>query len=59
MTAFNCEYDDVVEGVDLYNMDVEESQSMWLAKQYEPEGYFSTLEPEEEICIKDVEHLSQ
>ena len=27
MTAFNCEYDDVVEVVDLYNMDVEESQS--------------------------------
>ena len=27
MTAFNCEYDDVVEAVDLYNMDVEESQS--------------------------------
>ena len=28
MTAYNCEYDDVVEVVDLYNMDVEESQSM-------------------------------
>ena len=27
MTAFNCEYDVVVEAVDLYNMDVEESQS--------------------------------
>ena len=27
MTSFNCEYDDVVEAVDLYNMDVEESQS--------------------------------
>ena len=27
MTAFNCEYDDVVEAVDLYNLDVEESQS--------------------------------
>ena len=27
MTTFNCEYDDVVEAVDLYNMDVEESQS--------------------------------
>ena len=27
MTMFNCEYDDVVEAVDLYNMDVEESQS--------------------------------
>ena len=27
MTTFNCEYNDVVEAVDLYNMDVEESQS--------------------------------
>ena len=27
MTAFNCKYDDVVEAVDLFNMDVEESQS--------------------------------
>ena len=27
MTVFNCEYNDVVEAVDLYNMDVEESQS--------------------------------
>ena len=27
MTSFNCEYDDVVEAVDLYNMDVEESQT--------------------------------
>ena len=27
MEVFHCEYDDVVEAVDLYNMDVEESQS--------------------------------
>ena len=27
MTAFNCEYNDVVKAVDLYNMDVKESQS--------------------------------
>ena len=27
MNTFNCEYDDVVEAVDLYNLDVEESQS--------------------------------
>ena len=27
MTSFNCEYDDIVEAVDLYNIDVEESQS--------------------------------
>ena len=27
MAMFHCEYDDVVEAVDLYNMDVEESQS--------------------------------
>ena len=27
MEMFHCEYDDVVEAVDLYNMDVEESQS--------------------------------
>ena len=26
MEMFHCEYDDVVEAVDLYNMDVEESQ---------------------------------
>ena len=27
MEVFHCEYNDVVEAVDLYNMDVEESQS--------------------------------
>ena len=27
MTSFNCEYDNVVEAVDLYNMDVEECQT--------------------------------
>ena len=27
MNTFNCEYDDVVEAMDLYNLDVEESQS--------------------------------
>ena len=27
MTSFNCEYDDIVEAVDLYNMDMEESQT--------------------------------
>ena len=27
MTSFNCKYDDVVEAVDLYNMDMEESQT--------------------------------
>ena len=27
MNTFNCEYDDIVEAVDLYNLDVEESQS--------------------------------
>ena len=26
MTTFNCEYNDVVEAVDLYNMNVKESQ---------------------------------
>ena len=26
MDMFHCEYDDIVEAVDLYNMDVEESQ---------------------------------
>ena len=27
MTAYNCNYDDVVEAVDLYNLDVEDSQT--------------------------------
>ena len=27
MEVFHCEYDDIVEAVDLYNIDVEESQS--------------------------------
>ena len=27
MSSFNCEYDDVVEAVDLYNLDVDESQT--------------------------------
>ena len=27
MEIFHCEYDDIVEAVDLYNIDVEESQS--------------------------------
>ena len=26
MTAYNCNYDDVIEVVDLYNLDVEDSQ---------------------------------
>ena len=26
MTAYNCSYDDIVEAVDLYNLDVEDSQ---------------------------------
>ena len=27
MRAYNCNYDDVVEAVDLYNLDVEDSQT--------------------------------
>ena len=27
MKAYNCNYDDVVEAVDLYNLDVEDSQT--------------------------------
>ena len=27
MTAYNCNYDDVVEAVDLYNMNMEDSQT--------------------------------
>ena len=27
MTAYNCNYDDVVEAVDLYNLDGEDSQT--------------------------------
>ena len=27
MTAYNCDYDDVVKAVDLYNLDVEDSQT--------------------------------
>ena len=28
MTAYNCNYDDVVEAIDLYNLDVEDSQTV-------------------------------
>ena len=27
MTVYNCNYDDVVEAMDLYNLDVEDSQT--------------------------------
>ena len=49
MANFNCEYDDVVEAVDLYNLDVEEC----LPHGYEPDNYFVSNEPPEEICIVD------
>ena len=53
MDNFNCEYDDVVEAVDLYNLDVEECTTAWLPYKYEPDNYFVSNEPPEEICIVD------
>ena len=53
MNNFNCEYDDVVEAVDLYNLDVKECTTAWLPQGYDPENYFVSKEPAEEICIVD------
>ena len=53
MDNFNCEYDDVVEAVDLYNLDVEECTTALLPHGYEPDNYFVSNEPPEEICIVD------
>ena len=53
MDNFNCEYDDVVEAVDLYNLDVEECTTACLPHGYEPDNYFISNEPPEEICIVD------
>ena len=53
MDNFNCEYDDVVEAVDLYNLDVEECTTARLPYGYEPDNYFISNEPPEEICIVD------
>ena len=53
MDNFNCEYDDVVEAVDLYNLDIDKCQSAWLPVGYDPEGYFVSNEPHEEVCIVD------
>ena len=51
MDNFNCEYDDVVEAVDLYNLDVEECTTALLPHGYEPDNYFISNEPPKEICI--------
>ena len=53
MDIFNCEYDDVVEAVDLYNLDVEVCTSARLPHGYKPDNYFVSNEPPEEICIVD------
>ena len=53
MDNFNCEYEDVVEAVDLYNLDVEECTTARLLHGYEPDNYFVSNEPPEEICIVD------
>ena len=53
MDNFNCEYDDVVEAVDLYNLDVEKCTTACLLHGYEPDNYFVSNEPPEEICIVD------
>ena len=53
MDNFNCEYDNVVEAVDLLNLDVEECTTVWLPYGYEPDNYFISNEPPEEICTVD------
>ena len=54
MEIFHCEYDGVIEALDLYNMDVDESQvGVTSEVHYEPENYFLSTEPNEEICVVD------
>ena len=53
MENFNCEYDDIVEAVDLYNLDVEECTTAWLAVRYNPQDYFVSKDATDEICIVD------
>ena len=53
MDNFNCEYDDVVKAVDLYNLDVEECMTALLPHGYELDDYFISNELPEEICIVD------
>ena len=57
MGNFNYEYDDVVEAMDLYNLDVEECTTAHLhdpyQHRYDPENYFVSNEPAKEICIVD------
>ena len=37
MDNFNCQYNDVVEAVDLYNLHLEECASVWPETRYDPE----------------------
>ena len=53
MSNFNCEYDNLVEAVDLYNLDVKECTTARLPQGYQPESYFVSNEPAEGICIVD------
>ena len=39
-TILTVNYDDVVEAVDLYNLDVEECTTAWLPHGYKPDDYF-------------------
>ena len=49
----NCEHDDVVEAVDLNNRDVDKCQTAWRPVGYNPDVYFVSNKPTEEICIVD------
>ena len=51
ITHMRCEYADMEEAVEMYNLDVEECRSARLEKQYNPTQYLMTLEPPEEICV--------
>ena len=39
MAHMRCEYADIEEAVEMYNLNVEECKSTWLEKQYNPVRY--------------------
>ena len=51
MAHMRCEYIDIEEAMDMYNLDIEECRSTSLEKQYNPMHHLVTLEPPEEVCI--------
>ena len=62
ITHMRCEYADIEEAVEMYNLDVEECRSARLEKQYNPTQYLMTLEPPKEVCMinniqKRVQHF--